>query len=257
LAKCFIWDKLKCKRPHGSAAQPADKMDDPYELALRIEHLLDVTNTQRSLHIARLSSRRDPRADSPKTLIFTGNDMAETMNAWRRRPETWSKTSEALKDLSTNQERHLGCKSKFNAMLFEIFGSKKMVEHFIQFPIGSAEQPEPMLRSFVQSWKTAQNSEEAQRARELSKKKEPGTERLSKRIKKLRDKESHGKKLADWIQEDRSNWHKLRKAEQRIWTDFVEGKISNEIRELRQQQQARSADAAARMQAVPPGIDIP
>ena len=232
-------------------------MDDPYELALRMEHLLDVTNTQRSIHIARLARRGDPRADSPKTLIFTGNDMAETMNAWRHRPETWSNATEALKDLSTNQEHHLGCKSKFNAMLFEIFGSKKLVEHFIQFPIGSAEQPEPMLRSFVQGWKTAQISEEAQRARELSKKKEPGTERLSKRIKKLRDKESHGKKLADWIQEDWSNWYKLRKAEQRIWTDFVEGKISKEISELRQQQQQqrRSAGAAAPMQAVPPVLN--
>ena len=41
--------------------QPADKMDDPYELGLRVEHLLSVTNTQRSLHIARLSSRNDVR----------------------------------------------------------------------------------------------------------------------------------------------------------------------------------------------------
>ena len=33
----------------GSAEQPADKKDDPSELGLRIEHLLTVTNTQRSL----------------------------------------------------------------------------------------------------------------------------------------------------------------------------------------------------------------
>ena len=257
LAKCFIWGKLKFKSPYGSAAQPVDKMDDPYELGLRMEHLLDVTNTQRSLHIARLAYRGDPRADSPKTLIFTGKDMAETMNDWRHRPETWSNATEALKELSTNQEHHLAGKNKFNAMVFEIFGNRKLVEHLIQFPIGSAEQPGPMLREFVQSWKTAQNSEEAQRARERSQKKEPGTVRLSKRIKNLRDKESHGKKLADWIQEDRSNWHKLRKADQRIWTDFAEGKISKEISELRQQQQQerRSAGAAAPMPAVPPVLN--
>ena len=56
-----IFDKLKCTTPYGTAEQPADKMDDPYELGLRVEHLLSVTNTQRSLHIARLSSRNDVR----------------------------------------------------------------------------------------------------------------------------------------------------------------------------------------------------
>ena len=109
-------------------------------------------------------------------------------------------------------------------------------------------------------------SEEAQRARELSKKKEPGTERLSKRIKKLRDKESHGKKLADWIQEDPSNWYKLGKREKGLWKDFTEGKISDEIRELRQQQQPRFRGAAEQIHAAsqiqssaaqPGGINIP
>ena len=37
--------------------QPADKRDDPYELGLRTEHLLAVTNKQRSNHIERLASR--------------------------------------------------------------------------------------------------------------------------------------------------------------------------------------------------------
>ena len=257
LAKSFIWDKLKFKTPYGSAAQPADKMDDPYELALRMEHLLEVTNMQRSLHIARLARRGDPRADSPETLIFTGKDMADTMNDWRSRPETWSNNTEALKELSTNQEHHLAGKNKFSAMIFELFGNKKLVHHLIQYPIGSAEQPGPMLREFVEGWETAQNSEEAQRARERSQKKEPGTVRLSKRINNLRFKESQGKKLDDWIQQDMSNWHKLGKADQGIWKDFVEGKISKKIRELRQQQQQqqRSAGAAAPMPAVPPVLN--
>ena len=29
--------KLKCTTPYGTAEQPADKMDDPYELGLRVE----------------------------------------------------------------------------------------------------------------------------------------------------------------------------------------------------------------------------
>ena len=43
----------------GSAEQPADKRDDPYELGLRTEHLLAVTNMHRNIHIARLASRND------------------------------------------------------------------------------------------------------------------------------------------------------------------------------------------------------
>ena len=37
LAKSFIFNKLRFKSPFGSAAQPVDKMDDPYELGLRVE----------------------------------------------------------------------------------------------------------------------------------------------------------------------------------------------------------------------------
>ena len=57
LAEFGIFDKLKFKKPYGSAEPPADKTDDPYELGLRTEHLLTVTKTQRSNHIARLASR--------------------------------------------------------------------------------------------------------------------------------------------------------------------------------------------------------
>ena len=32
-----VFDKLKCTTPYGTAEQPADKMDDPYELGLRVE----------------------------------------------------------------------------------------------------------------------------------------------------------------------------------------------------------------------------
>ena len=65
LAEFCIFDKLKFKTPYGSAAQPAHKEEDPYELGLRIEHLLTETNTQRSLRIERLASRGDDRAGRP------------------------------------------------------------------------------------------------------------------------------------------------------------------------------------------------
>ena len=65
LAEFGVFDKLRFKKPYGSAEPPADKRDDPYQLGLRTEHLLTVTNTQRSNHIARLASRHDIRDQSP------------------------------------------------------------------------------------------------------------------------------------------------------------------------------------------------
>ena len=252
LAEFCIFDKLKFKTPYGSAAQPADKEDDPYELGLRIEHLLTVTNTQRSLHIERLASRGDYRAGSPHTLIFNSDDMMETMNTWRKQPHTWSKATEALNKLSTNQEHHLSLKSKFNTMLFEIFGNKAFVATFIKFPICSAEQPAPILRSFAQGWQSWRNSAEANRARELSQQKEPGKERLSKQIRKLKEKEYRGQWIADWIQANPGNWYKLTYADRRLWTEFTRGDISREIRELEKQQQPQFPGAAERIHALSP-----
>ena len=52
----------------GSAEQPADKKDDPSELGLRIEHLLTVTNTQRSLV---LQVQQNSAAQPQKDIIST------------------------------------------------------------------------------------------------------------------------------------------------------------------------------------------
>ena len=249
LADICIFDKLKCKQPHGSAPQPADKMDDPYELGLRMEHLLSVTNRQRALQIERLSSRGDQRANSPETLIFNSDDMREVMNTWRNQPETWSNAVEALKNLPRNQDVHLKTKNKFNAMVFEIFGNRALVDVFIRYPVCSAAQPAQMLKRFAEGWQTWRSSEEAKTRQECSQKKEPGHVRLSIQINKLKHKESRGKSLADWIQEDPSNWYKLGKREKGLWKDFTEGKISDEIRELRQQQQPRSGGAAEQIHA--------
>ena len=98
-----------------------------------MENLLTVTDTQRSLHIERLASRGDPRAGSPHTLVFNADDMRETMNTWRRQPATWSNAAEALKNLRTNQDYHLNLKSKFNTMVFELFGNRAFVETCIKF----------------------------------------------------------------------------------------------------------------------------
>ena len=145
----------------------------------------------------------------------------------------------------------MNLKNKFNAMVFEIFGNRALVETFIRFPICSAEQPAQMLRSFAERWQTWRESDEAKRVVELSQRKEPGHVRLSKQINKLKDDERRGKWIAEWIQEDASNWYRLSKKDQRLWKEFDESRISDQIHELRhrQQQQPRTPGAAERIHA--------
>ena len=114
-AECFVFDKLKFKKPYGSAEQPADKTNDPYELGLRIENLLTVTQEQRSKHLARLTSRNDARAKLPHLLVFNADDMKETMNSWRRQPQTWmhKHSLQVVNDLKNQQEYHQALKSNF------------------------------------------------------------------------------------------------------------------------------------------------
>ena len=160
-----VFDKLKVNKPYGSAEPPADKSDDPYQLGLRTEHLLTVTNTQRSNHIARLASRNDVRAQTPHALVFTSADMKDTMNAWRKQPDMWSNSLQTIQNLQTTQECHLDVKSKFNTMLFQLFGCKPLVDICIRFPICCAEQPAPLLKHFAHAWRSFRNSPEANSAR--------------------------------------------------------------------------------------------
>ena len=182
LADLFIFDKLKYKQPHSSAEQPAQNIDDPYLLGLRVEHLLSVTDTQRAKQIARLASRGDPRAEALNALVFQREDMTETMNAWRGQPQTWMdpQSLQRVNAMMSQQEYHQACKSKFDTMLFQLFGNKALVELLVRFPICSAAQPASVLKSFAKDWQNIKDSPMACKAREDSQQKmEP---RLSKQI---------------------------------------------------------------------------
>ena len=140
LAEFCVFDMLKVKKPYGNAEQPADKRDDPYLLGLRTEHLLSVTNTQRSNQLARLASRNDARAKLSHAVVFNKDDMKEAMNKWRKQPETWmgEKTLQTVTKMKTPQEYHQALKSRFNTMLFQVCGNKCLVELFVRFSICSA-----------------------------------------------------------------------------------------------------------------------
>ena len=226
--------------PFGSAEQPDRKIDDPYLLGLRIEHLLAVTNTQRSNHIARLAYRNDARAQDAHALIFDKDDMKEIMNEWRHQPQTWmdSKSLAKVNEIENRQAYHQACKKRFSTMLFQLFGNKALAEIFVRFPVCSAEQPASIIKNFAKAWHNFRDSEEANRAREHSKKKEePRDPRLSKQIYALKQRQLRGQWIADWIDEDERNWFQLSHQDQELWHEHQRKDFDRQISELQKKQQ--------------------
>jgi hypothetical protein len=182
--------------------------------------------------------------------------MKETMNEWRKRPETWTNSLQTLNDMRSTQERHQGSKSRFNTMLFQLFGNKSLVDFFVRFPICSAAQPAPLLRSFAQAWQSFRSSPEADRAQENSRNNMPGEVRLSKQIYALQQRRARGQWIAEWIVEDWNNWYKLDHADQLLWTEYTNGDISRKLTELQMEQRPRFPGAAeiiaSRMPALSP-----
>ena len=251
LGDFFVFDKLKFKKPYGSAEQPAAETDDPYLLGLRIEHLLAVAHEQRSKHLARLTSRYDARAKLPHSLVFNANDMKETMNSWRHQPERWmqKQSLQIVNDIENPQAYHQALKSRFSAMLFELFGNRALVELFIRFPICSAEQPAWLLKNFVEAWENFRDTPEASRARETSPKNETGEARLSKQIYKSRQRQKRAQWVADWVAEDWNNWYQLSQADQTLWIEHNDGTIRRQIADLRERQEPRFLGAAEKLAA--------
>jgi len=239
LADLFIFDKLKCKKPHGGAEQPAQSPNDPYSLGLRVEHVLNVTRTQRSHQIVRLAARNDPRAESPDTLVFSTGDMKEIMNAWRLQPETWMNPESftLVNAMTRNQDYHQACKKRFGTMLFELFGNKSLVLTFIKCPICSAAQPALVLSTFANAWHDVKNSPQACTARENSQKQEKP--RLSKRIYELKKTMKRGESIAEWVAADCGNWDLLSTADQHIWLEYDPVNLKRQIAELKAQQQPK------------------
>jgi hypothetical protein len=247
LAELCIFDKLRHKPPCGSAEQPARYSEDPYSLGLRTENLLSVTNAQRANQLARLASRNDARANLPHALVFDGDDMKETMNEWRKQPQTWMdpRSLGHVKSMKNRQDYHKACKTRFNTMLFELFGNKSLVELCVRFPMCSAEQPLSILINFADVWRSFRDSPEANRARTNSQKKtEPGATRLSKQIYVLKQRQARGQWIADWIDENWCHWYQLRQADQSLWIEHNSGDITRRIAELQRQQEPRFPGAA-------------
>lgn len=235
LADFCVYGKLKFKRPFGSAEQPADNENCPYDLGLRIKNLLQVTNEQREEHIARLCDRNDPRIQSREKLVFNDQDMQEIMNTWRNQPKTWSNSQNCI-----NGQSHAGAKSCFSTMLFQLFGNKPLVDLLIRFPICCHSS---VLRSFTQQFLCDKNSAEASRAREISQPKQPGQFSRSEQIRTLEMQRSRCARIrrkpeAEWSED-----------EKRLMVQFDSRETFERIKKLRMQKQPKNPGVAARLVA--------
>ena len=251
LADLTVFDKLKYKPPYGSAEQLDRDEDEPYDLGLRFEHFLEVTDTQREAYIQKLWSQWDHRIttwQSASTLIFTETDMKNIMRSWESKPETWSKNPHA-------QRGHDACHRNFHTFLFQLMGCKPLVSTFIKYPISSAQQPASLLREFAVNWQTWRASEERKAVRQMSQKKDPDdpTRRLGTQIYRLRRELQIGEEMKRRINSSRDSWYYMTDNEKRIYEEFTNGTIANKIREkqnMQKMQPAQFKGASIRMHAL-------
>ena len=251
LADLTVFDKLKYKPPYGSAEQLDRDEDEPYDLALRFEHFLEVTDTQRESYIQELWSQWDHRVatwQSASTLIFTETDMKNIMKSWESKPETWSKNPHA-------QRGHNACHRNFHSFLFQLMGCKPLVSAFIKYPIFSAQQPASLLKDFAMNWQTWRESEERKAVRQMSEKKDPDdpTRRLGTQIYLLRRELQIGEEMHGRINRSWDSWYYMTDNEKRIYQEFTNGTIANKIREKQNMQKMQPAPfrgASSRMHAL-------
>ena len=236
-AELYMFDKLKFKQPYGSAEQPRNNIQDPYEVALRVEHLLQVTQEQRLKHIARLKERNDLRADQPDTVVFNGDDMSEILNAWRSQPRTWMREStwQRLQNIESWQAYHQKLRGNFNTMLFQLFGNKALVDFFIRYPICSVDKPASLLENFREAWADFANSGERWLVQVQSRERA----RLSKRICKLQERQKRAEELEQWVDNDWNNWCALSDADKSTYTEQKHGSIQREIDDLKAQKKRK------------------
>ena len=182
------------KEPFGSAAKPASQLENPYDLGRRLENMLQRTNRLRAEYIGILKEQGDHRAHTPDKLIFDNTDMSKIINRWRNNPEEWSDAQ--LDPTLTPQERGRRLKSKFNTMLLNLVGNRELVHLFIKYPICDSPDPAAILRDFHsarQQWKA---SDHAIAMSAPPPPHEPGQERPSKQLWRLKRDYEHGQKLS-------------------------------------------------------------
>jgi hypothetical protein len=227
-----------------------------------VEHLLKVTQAQRSRQIERLAAKNDPRTESPDTLLFSSEDMQEVMSTWRKQPEIWM-NAVSLKNwnaLTTPQAIHNFCKSRFSTMLFELFGNKSLVDTLIRVPICSAQPPATVLKAFAKAWDDFKDGQEIRRARENSER-QVGP-RLSKQIYLLQKRIDRGRWIANWLAEDWYNWwdnrQSLDAADQNLLDEYYNGNMSLQKAELKAKQQPtfRGAGESMAVLTYMPGVSL-
>ena len=149
-----------------------------------------------------------------------------------------------------------------NAMLFQLFGNKPLVETLIRIPICGAAQPATVLSHFATAWYNYDNSAEALQARHNSlKREEPQHKRCSQQIHELRTKTQRGQSIAEWVAEDANNWYRLSREDKDLMAEYESGKMVPKLAELKAQQQAhgpnfRGAAECMVMQAKAPASSV-
>ena len=196
-----MFDKIKCMEV---PRHWGEEIKDPMR---RLQYVLELLREQRNLHIDRLRKRWDARIRGGQTeFSLNDEDMKEIFNMWRKSPTTWM-NPENLAELSKlrEEDRHDFVKKRFSAMKFQLIGNAALVDICIRCNPTCAVQP-AVLKEFIRRWNQYLETPECQKARDASKKRNPGEPQRFKKIAEVQAQINRGRDLYDFVAQDWNNW---------------------------------------------------
>ena len=205
-----------------------EEITDPMR---RLEYVLELLREQRNLHIDRLRQRWDARIRGGHTeFSLNDEDMKEIFNEWRNTPNAWMHP-QSLAKLAKLPEvnRHDFIKNRFNAMRFHLIGNAALVDICIRCNPTCAVQP-AVLKEFIRRWNQYLETPECQKARDASKKRNPGEPQRFKKIAEVQAKINRGRELYEFVQQDQRNWWWLSQSDRMLFEECRSSALDAELK---------------------------
>jgi len=200
---------------HHSGARNYERFDS-YDSGIKYEKVLAITKEKRDQYIWRLRGNNDSRVwneHDRDELIFEEEDMRQIMNAWKADWRSWS-------DKSKRTKPH----GNFSTMLFQLLGSKALVQLLVKYPICTTRNPAELLRGLVRGMAAYKNSGEYQDAHNNS-----HWPARRKKIARLKQKRVKAQQIVNEVRSDWDAWNYMTNEQKQLWWSYTLGELDDEI----------------------------
>ena len=203
-------------------------------LAIKMEEMMQTTQTQRDLQLGRLRRRGSAQSRlNPAEYVMDPADMKEIYNTWRINVESWMRPStltkyRKMKELRQNQQAHQLGKQAFSSYIFQISGCKFLLHKLIELPLisamiedGSAEQSTAIaLNMLINAYEEHKKSKQYAQTLRQSTQHQDGQRRLSGQVWRAQYNLTQGIKLAARVLDDEVDFLQLPAWQQQLLEDY-------------------------------------